>query len=26
VAAIDDDWSGLRVVWRLEHRSGPPPR
>jgi hypothetical protein len=25
VAAIDEDWSGLRVVWRLEHRSGPPP-
>jgi hypothetical protein len=20
VAAIDDDWSGLRVVWRTEHR------
>jgi hypothetical protein len=27
VAAIDDDWSGLRVVWRLEHRaSRPAPR
>jgi hypothetical protein len=26
VAAIDDDWSGLRVVWRLEHRAGRPPR
>jgi hypothetical protein len=27
VAAIDDDWSGLRLVWRVEHRSGPaPPR
>jgi alkylation response protein AidB-like acyl-CoA dehydrogenase len=25
VAAIDEDWSGLRVVWRVEHRSGPPP-
>jgi hypothetical protein len=24
VAALDDDWSGLRVVWRLERRSGPP--
>ena len=24
VAAIDDDWSGLRVVWRLEHRASPP--
>ena len=22
VAAIDDDWSGLRLVWRVEHRSG----
>jgi hypothetical protein len=21
VAAIDDDWSGLRVVWRLEQRT-----
>ena len=20
VAAVDDDWSGLRVVWRTEHR------
>jgi hypothetical protein len=26
VAAIDDDWSGLRVVWRLEHRAGRRPR
>jgi hypothetical protein len=25
VAAIDEDWSGLRLVWRLEHRAGPPP-
>lgn len=25
VAAIDDDWSGLRVVWRVELRSGPVP-
>lgn len=25
VAAIDDDWSGLRVVWRIERRSGPVP-
>ena len=25
VAAIDEDWSGLRVVWRVERRSGPPP-
>jgi hypothetical protein len=25
VAAIDEDWSGLRVVWRVEHRSGPVP-
>ncbi len=25
VAALDDDWSGLRLVWRLERRSGPPP-
>ena len=25
VAAIDEDWSGLRVVWRLERRVGPPP-
>jgi hypothetical protein len=24
VAAIDEDWSGLRVVWRLERRVGPP--
>jgi hypothetical protein len=27
VAAIDDDWSGLRLVWRKELRAGagPPP-
>jgi hypothetical protein len=25
VAAIDDDWSGLRVVWRTEHRRLLPP-
>jgi hypothetical protein len=25
VAAIDEDWSGLRVVWRVEHRSGLLP-
>jgi hypothetical protein len=25
VAAIDDDWSGLRFVWRTEHRSLPAP-
>ncbi len=25
VAALDDDWSGLKVVWRKERRSGPPP-
>jgi hypothetical protein len=25
VAAIDSDWSGLRVVWRRERRSGRPP-
>jgi hypothetical protein len=25
VAAIDEDWSGLRVVWRVEHRAGPVP-
>ncbi|HEX4244825.1 MAG TPA: DUF3052 domain-containing protein [Acidimicrobiales bacterium] len=23
VAAIDNDWSGLRVVWRVENRRGP---
>jgi hypothetical protein len=22
VAAIDEDWSGLRLVWRKEHREG----
>jgi len=28
VAAIDDDWSGLRLVWRVENRgnAGPPGR
>jgi hypothetical protein len=25
VAALDQDWSALRFVWRLEHRNGPPP-
>ncbi len=25
VAAIDADWSGLRLVWRTERRAGPPP-
>jgi hypothetical protein len=24
VAAIDEDWSGLRVVWRIELRKKPP--
>lgn len=24
VAAVDDDWSGLKLVWRKEHRSGDP--
>jgi hypothetical protein len=24
VAAIDDDWSGLRLVWRQEHRARRP--
>ncbi len=24
VCAIDATWSGLRFVWRLEHRGGPP--
>lgn len=23
VAAIDDDWSGLRLVWRVENRAAP---
>ena len=23
VAAIDDDWSGLRLVWRVGNRAGP---
>jgi hypothetical protein len=26
VCAIDQTWSGLRFVWRLKDRSGPPPR
>lgn len=26
VAAIDDDWSGLRFVWRTENRPHPPRR
>ena len=27
VAALDEDWSGLRLVWRREHRRAPqPPR
>jgi hypothetical protein len=25
VAALDEDWSGLRLVWRKEHRAGPLP-
>jgi hypothetical protein len=25
VAAIDRDWSGLRLVWRRELRGGAPP-
>ncbi|MCU1478017.1 MAG: hypothetical protein JWQ64_2710 [Subtercola sp.] len=25
VAAIDDDWSGLKFVWRVENRRTPPP-
>jgi hypothetical protein len=24
VAAIDDDWSGLRLVWRVEYRDASP--
>jgi hypothetical protein len=24
VAALDEDWSGLRLVWRREHRGAPP--
>ena len=24
VAAIDHDWSGLRLVWRAENRAAPP--
>jgi hypothetical protein len=26
VCAIDDDWSGLRLVWRVENRAGRPIR
>jgi hypothetical protein len=26
VAAIDDDWSGLRLVWRKENRARRPDR
>jgi hypothetical protein len=26
VAAIDDDWSGLRLVWRKENRGSRPAR
>jgi hypothetical protein len=22
VAAVDEDWSGLRLVWRVSHRAG----
>ncbi|MFN0027890.1 MAG: DUF3052 domain-containing protein [Acidimicrobiales bacterium] len=25
VCAINDTWSGLRLVWRKEHRRGPAP-
>ena len=25
VAAIDDDWSGLRLCWRKENRGPRPP-
>lgn len=25
VAAIDDDWSGLKLVWRKEHRTAAAP-
>ena len=25
VCALDETWSGLRIVWRKERRSGPPP-
>jgi hypothetical protein len=25
VAALDEDWSALRLVWRRENRNGPPP-
>ena len=26
IAAIDDDWSGQKVVWRVTNRQEPPPR
>ena len=26
VAALDDDWSALKLVWRVENRPGPPGR
>ena len=26
VAALDTDWSGLKVVWRKENRGSQPPR
>ena len=26
VCAIDETWSALRFVWRLEHRNGHPPQ
>jgi hypothetical protein len=25
VAAVDEDWSGLRLVWRTANRAGGPP-
>ena len=25
VCAVDENWSGLRFVWRKENRSSPPP-
>jgi hypothetical protein len=25
VAAIDEDWSGLKIVWRRENRGSQPP-
>jgi hypothetical protein len=24
IAALDNDWSALKVVWRVEHRTNPP--